>query len=324
MTDDMTAEPDEPTPAADAPKDDVEPADHDPDDFTEVVPKADHDPHDSTEVVPTADHDPDDFTEVVPTADDDDVDLKAADVGLPIWRRALGGLKHPRLTGAGAVIALLVGLLGFALIAQAKSNDSSSTLSSDRPDDLVRILSDLDSRKDRLTTEITGLQATKAQLSSGAESKQAALAAASQRADELGILAGTLPAQGPGIVIEFRPTKSAIDADVILDAVEELRGAGAEAMEISGSNDQTVRIVAGTWFVDDNGGISVSGTSLTGTLSITVIGDPQTMQTALTIPGGVNDEVEQGGGTVLVQQPGTVRVTALAPANPLKYAHPVS
>ena len=314
MTNDMTAEPDEPTPAVAAAS-------------TDQGETADHDPHESPEVVPKPPDDPDDSTEVAPKPEADDADELApvaADVALPIWRRALRGLKHPRLTGAGAVIALLVGLLGFALIAQAKSNDSSSTLSSDRPDDLVRILSDLDSRKDRLTTEITGLQATKAQLSSGAESKQAALAAASQRADELGILAGTLPAQGPGVVIEFRPTKSAIDADVVLDAVEELRGAGAEAMEISGSNDQTVRIVAGTWFVDNTGGISVSGTSLTGTLSITVIGDPQTMQTALTIPGGVNDEVEQGGGTVLVQQPGTVRVTALAPANPLKYAHPVS
>ena len=56
------------------------------------------------------------------------------------------------------VIALLVGLLGFALIAQVQSNANSSTLDNDRPDDLVRILSDLDSRKDRLNTEIANLQ----------------------------------------------------------------------------------------------------------------------------------------------------------------------
>jgi uncharacterized protein YlxW (UPF0749 family) len=240
------------------------------------------------------------------------------------WRRVLTGLLQPRFTAASAVIALLIGLLGFALIAQVKTNDSSSTLSSDRPDDLVRILSDLDSRKDRLNTEITNLQETQRQLSSGAEGKQAALAAARQRADELGILAGTLPAEGPGIVIDLDPTRTPIDATVVLDAVEELRGAGAEAMQISGTNGSTVRIVASTWFVDGTSGIVVSGTPMSGILTITVIGDPQTMQTALTIPGGVDDTVQQNGGTVHVQQPGTVRVTALAPQSPMKYAHPVS
>jgi uncharacterized protein YlxW (UPF0749 family) len=239
-------------------------------------------------------------------------------------RGIMASFRKPRVTAAGMVIALLVGLLGFALIAQVKSNSSTSTLSSDRPDDLVRILSDLDSRKDRLNTEITNLQETQRQLNSGAQSKQAALNAASQRADELGILAGTLPAQGPGMVVELKPTTGEIDATVVLDAIEELRGAGAEAMEISGANGPTVRIVTSTWFVDGSGGIVVSGILLTGTLTITVIGDAQTMQTAFTIPGGVDDNVQRGGGTVLVQQPGTVMVTALASPSPLKYAHPVS
>jgi uncharacterized protein YlxW (UPF0749 family) len=239
-------------------------------------------------------------------------------------RGIMASFRKPRFTAAGMVIALLVGLLGFALIAQVKSNGSTSTLSSDRPDDLVRILSDLDSRKDRLNTEIANLQSTQRQLNSGAQSNQAALNAASQRAEELGILAGTLPAEGPGILVELRSGTSPLDADIVLDAIEELRGAGAEAMQISGGNGPTVRIIASTWFDDGTGGLIVSGTLLTGTLTITVIGDAQTMQTAFTIPGGVDDSVQRGGGTVVVQQPGTVLVTALAPINPLKYAHPVS
>ena len=48
------------------------------------------------------------------------------------------------------------------------------------------------------------------------------------------------------------------------------------------------------------------------------------MQTAMRIPGGVVDTVQQAGGTVLVEQPGTVQVTALHPATPFKYAKPVS
>jgi uncharacterized protein YlxW (UPF0749 family) len=241
------------------------------------------------------------------------------------FARVVRGLRHPRLTGAGVVISLLVGLLGFALIAQVQSNSNTSALTSDRPEDLVRILSELDFRKDRLDTEITSLQTQQQQLNSGAAGRQAALNAATQRADELGILAGTLPAVGPGLVIRIGPPSSGtLSSIVVLETIEELRGAGAEAIEISGTNSPTVRVIASTWFGDGEGGVTVGGILLPGTLTITAIGDSQTMQTALSIPGGVADTVEGNGGTVLLQQETRVQVTTLAPSGTLKYAHPVS
>lgn len=253
------------------------------------------------------------------TAGDTEPEPKSA------WRQLGEAVIRPRLTAANLIIALLIGLLGFALITQVKANTNASSLQNDRPDDLVRILSDLDSRKDRLNSEITSLQETERQLTSGQPS-QAALRAAQQRADELGILAGTLPAQGPGLLIQFVPAQgSTTHAVVVLSAIEELRGAGAEAIQIADPSGSTVRVVADTWFTDaSGGGLDVSGRTLTGTLTITAIGDPQTMQTALTIPGGVNDSVAQDGGSVKVTQPGTVYVTALAPQSPMTYAKPAS
>jgi uncharacterized protein YlxW (UPF0749 family) len=241
------------------------------------------------------------------------------------WRRVAGRLLRPRLTGTTAIIALLVGLLGFGLIAQVKSNANESTLANDRPDDLVRILSDLDSRKDRLGTEIAGLQETVRQLSSGAAGRQAALDAAAKRADELGILAGTLAAQGPGLQITLQPQAGQhMDASVVLNAVEELRGAGAEAMQITGTGGPGVRVVASTSFVNGDGGVTMGDQTLGGALVISVIGDPQTMQTAMSIPGGVVDTVRGAGGTVQIDQPTVVRVTLLHETAPLRYAHPVS
>jgi uncharacterized protein YlxW (UPF0749 family) len=111
----------------------------------------------------------------------------------------------------------------------------------------------------------------------------------------------------------------------VLDLVEELRGAGAEAMEIGDSqNGATVRIIASTYFVDTDSGIVADGQKLSGTLTLTVIGDPQTMQTALSIPGGAVDTIKQHGGNVTMASPGTVRVTALHPATTPKYAQPAS
>lgn len=220
---------------------------------------------------------------------------------------------------ADLVIAVLLALLGFALVVQFKAGNSGAELSSARPEDLVRILSDLDSQQDRLRGEIGDLEETQRQLDSGAQGRDAALAEARKRADELGILAGTLPAQGPGLNVTFQPQHHKIAANDVLNAVEELRGAGAEAMSVSGANG-AVRIVASTYFTEADNGVDVGGQVLSGALTIAVIGDPQTMQTALNIPGGVVETVRSGGGNVTIKQPSLILVTALHHQDPMQYA----
>src|SRR4030095_7362486 len=71
---------------------------------------------------------------------------------------AIPAVRPRRVSGAGAVIALLLGLLGFALVVQLRSNATDPGLATARPEDLVRILSDLDARQDRLRDEIAQLQ----------------------------------------------------------------------------------------------------------------------------------------------------------------------
>jgi len=245
------------------------------------------------------------------------------DVAAPTARSAEGAGRR-KVSLAGAAIGLLLGLLGFALVVQLRSNTTDPELAAARPEDLVRILSDLEAREERLRTEINELEASQRDLASGASGRQAALEEARRRADELGILAGTLPAEGTGLVVRFEPGGKPIQAEAILDAVQELRGAGAEAMQIAGVSGAPVRIVASTAFVDVDGGLLVEGQQLTAPYRITVIGDPQTMRTALNIPGGVVESVSQDGGTVIVDEPGTVEVDALHQQQPLRYAQPAS
>jgi uncharacterized protein YlxW (UPF0749 family) len=234
--------------------------------------------------------------------------------------------KRRRLSSAGVVIGVLFALFGFALVVQLKSTTGDSQLDSARPEDLVRILSDLNAREERLRTEISALQVTRNQLQSGVQGREAALAAAKRRADELGILAGTLPARGEGLRLRLVPGgTSPIRAATVLDAVEELRGAGAEALQIAGGNGAKVRIVASTYFVDaPGGGLVVDGQTLAVPYTIDVIGPAQTMRTALTIPGGVNDAVARDGGNVQVDEPDTVHVDALHEGDDLRWARPVS
>ena len=61
---------------------------------------------------------------------------------------------------------------------------------------------------------------------------------------------GPRPASGPGITLEISDPQGQVTAAVLLDTLQELRDAGAEAMQID-----SVRVVASTSFVDGTGGV---------------------------------------------------------------------
>ncbi|SCL24100.1 Uncharacterized conserved protein YlxW, UPF0749 family [Micromonospora pallida] len=231
-----------------------------------------------------------------------------------------------RMSSASVMIAVLLALLGFTLVVQLKTTSTDPTLSATRQEDLVRILSDLDARESRLRQDIAELEGSQRQLASGAQGREAALEEAARRADELGILAGTLPATGPGLTIRISAGGGKpIPASRILDAVQELRGAGAEAMQVSGSVGSPVRIIASTYFLDgEGGGLVVDGRRMTGPYSITVIGDPATMRTALNIPGGVAASIKGDGGNVSFEDREVAEVSALHEPITLEHARPVS
>jgi uncharacterized protein YlxW (UPF0749 family) len=120
-------------------------------------------------------------------------------------------------------------------------------------------------------------------------------------------------------------TLDKVKASAILNAVQELRGAGGEVMQLGGADGTAVRIVASSYFVDvEGGGIVADGARLAGPYTLLVIGQPQTMQTALQIPGGVVASVNSAGGSVTMEQRATVEVTAVREATTLQYARPVS
>lgn len=223
---------------------------------------------------------------------------------------------------AGVVVALLCGVLGFALAAQLQNSGEEAQFASARQSDLVRILDELNAREERLRSEIADLENRRRNITSETEGSQAALADAQRRSAELGILAGTLPAQGPGLVITLTESGGHLPADVVLDAVEELRGAGAEALQISGAGGPTVRIAASTYFVDDGDGIEVDGATLRAPYTLTVIGDPPTMDAALKIPGGVVDTVRGARATARVQQRPNVMISAVRSPTEPRYARP--
>jgi uncharacterized protein YlxW (UPF0749 family) len=228
------------------------------------------------------------------------------------WRRLL----VVRGWRSELAIAALMALLGVGLAVTVRAQSGPSGLALANQDDLTGILADLSGRDERLQTEISSLSDTEQRLrdSSGTG---IALEQAQTRAADLGILAGTLPAQGPGIVVRVTDPKTLVPAAVLLDAVEELRDAGAEAIDIS-----SVRVATATSVEDRDGGVTVDGHALAPPYVLTVIGDPNTLEKALEIPGGITDEVATAGSganaTITVAM--NVRITSLRPPQTFHYA----
>ena len=241
------------------------------------------------------------------------------------WRR-LRGLLRLRARRVDLTVALLLGVLGFALVVQVRSTQTDGLLVSARQEDLVQILDELSNRSERLRREVTTLTATRQRLTSGSGVDEAALAEARRRTQLLGVLAGTVPASGPGVLVRITDPKTQVSASLLLDALEELRDAGAEAVQLdgvgAGGRPVHVRVVASTSLVDTRAGIAVDRVELLAPYRFVVIGDPGTLAGAMAIPGGVEDAVRQQGGATTVTRSGQVVVSALRALTTPRYARP--
>jgi uncharacterized protein YlxW (UPF0749 family) len=198
-----------------------------------------------------------------------------------------------RATRTQAVVAIIFIALGFLLVLAIRDEDDEVPLGSARTEDLVTILDDLTTRRGTLEAEVRRLEVARERLVAGSEGQ--ALLEAQRRANALEVLAGTTEVTGQGIEVRI-DADAGVRADTVLDAIQELRDAGAEAMAVNG-----LRVVVSTWFSDGPAGVLVSGAPVPAPITIAAIGDPQTMTTALRIPGGVAESVRAADGTIRIE-----------------------
>jgi uncharacterized protein YlxW (UPF0749 family) len=218
---------------------------------------------------------------------------------------------------AAALIGVLTLLLGFAFAVQVRSVGDDQAFSTAREEDLVRILDSLNAREERLREQISDQRSALQQLSSSDSQLATALEEARARAEAIGILNGTIAARGPGLVMTVHDPEDAIRVADVLDAIQELRGAGAETMQID-----DVRIGVSSAVTGDPGDLMIDGRPITAPYEFLVIGSPQNMRTAMNIPGGVVPRFTNRGGSVDIRQPDEVVVDALRPLDTPQYAQP--
>lgn len=212
--------------------------------------------------------------------------------------RLLNTLRKP--SRAQAIVGVLLAVLGFSAVVQVNNTSQDDTYAGLREQDLIEILNGLTGTAERARREVDRLEGTRDQLQSESTGREAALKETQDRVKTLNIIAGLVPVTGPGIRIRIEEVAGRVSLNSLLDLVQELRTADAEAMEF---ND-TYRLAAQSSFDTTTGGIELDGTLLEPPYLIDVIGDPHALHSALTFGSGPIEQLEDFDGA-------TVQVTEL-------------
>lgn len=216
------------------------------------------------------------------------------------------------------MVAALLALLGFAAAVQIRQTDTDSNLGGQSRQNLVALIDSLSSATDRANGQLDDLEQTRDELLTKSQRRQAALKESRDQVEVLNILTGSVAATGPGITVVVRDVAGDDVAAALLNGIEELRVAGAEAIEI---ND-TVRVVASTSFTQKDGLVYVDGAALRSPYVIDAIGEPGTLSEAMVFRGGFVDSIEALEGSAAIERANVVLVSALHQVKLDEYAHP--
>ena len=234
-------------------------------------------------------------------------------------RRSLLVNSRWRSLMTSGLITLLCVLLGFGYAIQTNQTQTSYETMSE--EELTRLISET-------STQVQNLQQRKSQLTSQLDSLQAAAdkqeeleRIAEQNEETSGLLSGRLPAVGNGVIITIsQDNRTPVDASTMFSLLEELRNAGAEVMALN-----TVRVVTSTYVADsDDGTLICDGVTLEAPYTIKAIGDPQNLQNAVNIAGGVGSVLKvKFGASVLVTTSQEVTIDETRDVREYKYAKTV-
>lgn len=230
-------------------------------------------------------------------------------------------LKRSLLTPSRsqAVVGVLLAAVGFTAVIQVRSNELDNTYEGRRQEDLIQIFNGLTGTSDRTRREIERLEQSRRDLQVDTSAREAAVEQAEQRLATLRVLAGLVPVTGPGLRITVTEGDGRVSPASLLDMVQELRTAGAEAMEFNDS----VRLVASSHFDLVDGVIELDGVRLRAPYVLEVIGDPYTLRTGVVFPSGpVAYMRDKEGATVDIEELDRVDVTSVVEAPRPEFAEP--
>ncbi len=200
--------------------------------------------------------------------------------------------------------------VGFLLPGQARVvREMKQTYQNEDPKDLVRVIKDLQQRKQDLLTEETSVSQRVRQYMRASNDTAAQV---TQLQHEIGALkeqTGGVALTGPGVRVTIKEESSGASPSMIADddlllLLNDLWASGAEAISLNG-----IRLMDSSSVYRAGLNVRVDGKTTKMPLVIDAIGDADNMSKGLQIPGGVLDLLNLRRISAIVQKVSQIKIS---------------
>ncbi|HYM83482.1 MAG TPA: DUF881 domain-containing protein [Candidatus Dormibacteraeota bacterium] len=170
-------------------------------------------------------------------------------------------------------------LLGLLVVVQIRSQATADDLQARSTQELTVLVANLNDRNAQLRTEVATLQDEVSQLQAAKARGESSVGALRADLDKFRGWSGLSPVTGPGVRLTVA---GPIAGEGVMDLLNELRNAGAEAIDVEG-----VRVVPDTVVAGPAGSLSAVDRRITDPITIDAIGSSETLTGSLTRVGGI-------------------------------------
>jgi uncharacterized protein YlxW (UPF0749 family) len=240
-------------------------------------------------------------------------------------RAESGDRGRARVAQGLAFLSLL--FMGFLVVAQLRAGRKVLEASEVRTRNLYALAIMLRREREvrgRLEAEVAQLRAQLGQYERAQAEGQSIAASLRAQVEQLRLALGLVRVTGPGVVVRISAPKNLppqgpvfVQYQDLVAIVNELWAAGAEAMAVNGQ-----RITATSGFSQVGGTILVNLQRLAPPYEIAAIGDPATLEGALTIRGGLVEGLRGLGLEIRVERRDRLELPPYGGAFEFRYARP--
>lgn len=207
-------------------------------------------------------------------------------------------------------ITIVLVFLGILLSAQFQTQTRLlSDLSMQKTEDLITMVRNLSDKRFQLEKEIDATEKKLASIKNTSSDAVNIINSLTAELNKLEIINGTKEVKGPGLKVIIGQDSPILYVDIV-SIINELWAAGAEAISV---ND--IRVNFNTVFfyteTEDAMYITLNHRPLTFPITIQAIGNPNTLEKGLTLPGGIIDNLALFRAYPYLEQTEEITIPAL-------------
>ncbi|NLT96284.1 MAG: DUF881 domain-containing protein [Clostridia bacterium] len=207
-------------------------------------------------------------------------------------------------------ITIVLVFLGVLLSAQFQTQARVlSDLSMQKTEDLIAMVRNLSDKRMQLERELRETQTKLRDLRNSTSDEQNIKNNLLAELNRLKLINGAVEVKGPGLRITFYDNSPILYVDIV-SMINELWAAGAEAIAV---NNVRINVHSSFFYTETENDmfITLNHQPLSYPITITAIGDPNTLEKGLTLPGGIIDNLALFGAFPILERKEEIIVPAV-------------